>query len=101
MRLEGGQSLFFRATPSSPLSSADLSSRAKNQIVSLSFGGTLYPFDSADLMRGLYTAGGSECIGAITGLDLGSGAPMGWIIGAAWLKNVGPPRVPSPLASWT
>jgi cathepsin D len=62
--------------------------------VAFSFGGTVYPFAAADLMRGLYRSGGSECIGAITGLDLGGGAPMGWIIGAAWLKNVRPSLTP-------
>lgn len=63
--------------------------------VGFSFGGVVYPFAASDLLRGLYQAGGSDCIGAITGLDLGNGAPMGWIIGAAWLKNVRPSSYPS------
>lgn len=56
--------------------------------VSFVFGGTPYALTSADMSRGLYETGSSFCVGAISASDLGSNAPMSWIIGAAFLKNV-------------
>lgn len=86
-------SLFTARSPSRsnltlPSSLPSASACTNTVSVSFVFGGTPYALTSADMSRGLYETGSSFCVGAISASDLGSNAPMSWIIGAAFLKNV-------------
>lgn len=53
--------------------------------VSFSFGGKEWPMSSDNLNLGAVSAGSSQCVGSIVGLDVGVSA---WIIGDAFLKDV-------------
>ncbi|CDZ96236.1 Aspartyl protease [Phaffia rhodozyma] len=57
-------------------------------VVSLVFGGISYGIDTRDLKRGSYGGSSTMCLGSIAATDLGSSAPMNWIVGDVFLKNV-------------
>jgi cathepsin D len=58
-----------------------------NVDVSITFGGTAYSINSADLNAGVLDSTGQYCLGGIMSEDLGEGAP-GYIVGDVFLKNV-------------
>jgi len=61
--------------------------------ISLSFGGKLWPINSADMNLGRVSTGSTQCVGGIFDLSLGSNIVSGggnpnWVVGATFLKNV-------------
>lgn len=53
----------------------------------LSFGGTEYAINSADMTNGVVDTSGQYCLGGVLGQSLGGGAPD-FIVGDTFLKNV-------------
>ncbi|KAL7421026.1 hypothetical protein Q5752_003910 [Cryptotrichosporon argae] len=56
--------------------------------VSFEFGGYSYSMSNADMNLGSFTSDTSMCTGAFFEMDISSGSPISWIIGASFLKNV-------------
>jgi len=60
--------------------------------VTISFGGTAWPINSADMNLGQVPGASDQCMGGIfdvsTGADIGNGNGPDWIVGDTFLKNV-------------
>ncbi|OCF32449.1 endopeptidase [Kwoniella heveanensis BCC8398] len=59
-----------------------------NVNVTIQFGGLSYAISNADMNLGSFTRDSSMCTGAFFEMDMSAAAPIQWIVGASFLKNV-------------